>query len=255
MSICLESCLLCVCIPSDWNRNGPLIWHSLNLLILRWHVSTYPETWITHQWALTPDPGWLLSLTNKHVTTNTSVDQTSDELEMVSVYAVRESNDALGLFTDDVEKHVINQRRIAPCPLLFVETCPLQRTGNQGPRRSQRAGRKWIQTVRSQPFQGMSLYWKVFLHLSVSLVLNASLEISYYTYLVYVTVWMGADYYYHSHSQWFNQNSQVFNFVLRNAWHIKLRCLLRKDVQLLKFFTWQMSHRYTLASGFLYALF
>lgn len=122
--------------PSDWNRSGPLIWHSLNLLILHWHVSTYPETRITHQWALMPDPGWLLSLQmNKHVTTNTSVDQTSDELEMVSVYAVRESNDALGLFTDDVEKHVINQRRIAPCLLLFVETCPLQRTGNQGPRR------------------------------------------------------------------------------------------------------------------------
>lgn len=83
-----------------------------------------------------PDPGWLLSLqTNKHVTTNTSVDQTSDELETVSVYAVGESDDARGLFTDDVEKHVINQRRIAPCLLLFVETCPLQR--NQGLSESQ----------------------------------------------------------------------------------------------------------------------
>lgn len=131
-----------VCILSDWNRNGPLIWHSLNLLIFTWHVSTFPETWITHQWALMPDPGWLLSLrTNKHVTTNTSVDQTSDELENVNVYIVRESNDALELFTDDVEKHVINQPRIAPCLLLFVETCPLQRTVNQGPCRSQRARR------------------------------------------------------------------------------------------------------------------
>lgn len=116
-----------------------------------------------------PDPGWLLSLqTNKHVTTNTSVDQTSDELEMVSVYAVRERNDALRLFTVDVEKHVINQ-----CLLLFVETCPLQRTVNQGPRRSQRDGRKllWIylETVRSQLFQGISLYWKVFLRLSLIL--------------------------------------------------------------------------------------
>lgn len=61
------------------------------------------------------------------MTTNTSVDQTSDELEMVSVYAVRERNDALRLFTVDVEKHVINQ-----CLLSFVETCPLQRTANQG---------------------------------------------------------------------------------------------------------------------------
>lgn len=89
-----------------------------------------------------PDPGWLLSLqTNKHVTTNTSVDQTSDELENVSVYIVRESNDALELFTDDVEKHVINQPRISPCLLLFVETCPLQRTVNQGACRSQKARR------------------------------------------------------------------------------------------------------------------
>lgn len=81
-----------------------------------------------------PDPGWLLSLQmNKHVTTNTSVDQTSDELEMVSVYAVRERNDALRLFTVDVEKHVINQ-----CLLLFVETCPLQRTVNQRPSLSER---------------------------------------------------------------------------------------------------------------------
>lgn len=106
-----------------------------------------------------PDPGWLLSLqTNKHVTTNTSVDQTSDELETVSVYAVRESNDALGLFTDEVEKHVINQRRIAPCLLLFVETCPLVIRGRVA------LGRKWIhsETVRSRTFQGISLYWKVF---------------------------------------------------------------------------------------------
>lgn len=189
--------------PSDWNMNRPFIWHSLNLLILRWHVSTYPEIWITHQWALMPDPGWLLSLqTNKHVTTNTSVDQTSDELEMVSVYAVRESNDALGLFTDDVEKHVINQRRIAPCLLLFVETCPLQRTGNQGPCRSQRAGRKWIhlETVRSQPFQGISLYWKVFLRLSASLVLNAQFSGNTVLFLLRVYLvsgFSGVDYYYH----------------------------------------------------------
>jgi len=119
------------CIPTDWNRNGPLFWHSLNLLILRWHVSTYPETWITHQWALMPDPGWLLSLrTNKHVTTNTSVDQTSDELEMVSVYAVRERNDALRLFTADVEKHVINQScyyllKRAHCSVRLITARPL----------------------------------------------------------------------------------------------------------------------------------
>ncbi len=125
-------------MKSEW----PLIWHYLNVLILRWHVSTFPETCITHQCALMPGPGWLLSLQmNKHVTTNTSVDQTLDELEIVSVYIVRESNDALELFTDDVEKHVINQPCIAPCLLLFVETCPLQRTVNQGPCCSQRARR------------------------------------------------------------------------------------------------------------------
>lgn len=75
------------------------------------------------------------------MTTNTSVDQTSDELENVNVYIVRESNDALELFTDDVEKHVINQLRIGPCLLLFVETCPLKHTVNQGACRSQKARR------------------------------------------------------------------------------------------------------------------
>lgn len=47
------------------------------------------------------------------MTTNKSVDQTSDELENIIVYLVRDSNDALEVFTDDVEKQVINQ----PCSL------------------------------------------------------------------------------------------------------------------------------------------
>lgn len=72
---------------------------------------------------LTPGPVWLLSLQmSKHVTTNMSVDQTSDELDNIGVYSVRDSNDALEVFTDDVEKQVINQPCFPPCMILFVET-------------------------------------------------------------------------------------------------------------------------------------